>query len=142
MSIVVVVWAGVACARFFASLMLDALGLKHALSACLPLTQPSIMRDPVRCVPGIWTLFAGLMLDASGLKHALSACLPLTQPSCVALFGVSLAPGALTDPSGTQHAQAEGPKVSGAHTVCEAEVGQGEECKGTESSCQFAVNHL
>mmetsp|Transcript_8366 Transcript_8366/g.20754 ORF Transcript_8366/g.20754 Transcript_8366/m.20754 type:complete len:502 (+) Transcript_8366:1542-3047(+) len=65
------------------------------------------------------------MLDASGLKHALSACLPLTQPSCVALFGVSLAPGALTDPSGTQHAQAEGPKVSGAHTVCEAEVGQG-----------------
>ncbi|KAF5833506.1 TCP-1/cpn60 chaperonin family-domain-containing protein [Dunaliella salina] len=95
-----------------------------------PSTHPGAVTGNIRLltIPGLqpkaWDVVNGLMLDASSLKHALTVCLPLTQPSCMALFGVSLAPGALTAPQGSQHTHAEGPKISGAHTVCEAEVGQ------------------
>lgn len=78
------------------------------------------------------------MLDAACLKHAVALHLPLTRPSCVALFGVSLAPGALAALQQPQHAPqgggVQGPRVFGAQAVIEAEAGQGK-TKNGRSSC-------
>ena len=89
--------------------MLDATCLKDSISKHLPLT--------------------GLMLDATCLKDSIAMHLPLTCPTCVALFGVSLTPGAVAAAQIPQHAReagsAVGPQVLGAQCAQESDAGKG-----------------